>query len=173
MEHVENGTPPMRFSRSFRRQVHSKANAVHATDRKGAERMSTYLTGGRRIAGNEREHLRTWQTRAGHSGRELEAVDHDRRVKGGLSGAAVMHPAVARLGEGADLLARIVADRPALVAAALLDGTTMTQVAAALGWEVAELRMAIGRWAGKLRKAGRLTEAEYTALLAVVSQPVG
>jgi len=84
------------------------------------------------------------------------------------AGTAKVHPTVARLGEGADLIARIMADRPALVATALLDGATLTQVAAALGWELDELRMAIGRWASKLRRAGQLTESECTALLATV-----
>jgi len=84
-----------------------------------------------------------------------------------------VHPAMARLGEGADVLARIMADRPALVAAALLGGATVAQIAAVLGWDMAELRMAVGRWALRLRTAGQLTEGECVALLAIVFEPAG
>jgi hypothetical protein len=80
-------------------------------------------------------------------------------------------PAVARLAEDAALLEQIMANRPALVAAALLGGTTAVEVTAVLGWELAELRMAVGRWAPRLRKAGQLTEGQCTALQAVMFEP--
>ena len=79
--------------------------------------------------------------------------------------------AVAKLSDGARLIAQIMADRPALVAAALLDGATVAQIAAVLGWEFAELRMAVRRWAPQLRKAGQLTEDQCAALLAVAFEP--
>lgn len=82
-----------------------------------------------------------------------------------------IHPAVARLGEGADLLSRIVADRPALVATALLDGVPLTEVAAVLGWDLTELRMAVARWAPRLRSARQLTERQRAALLEIVLSP--
>jgi hypothetical protein len=80
-------------------------------------------------------------------------------------------PAIARLSEGARLEAQIMADRPALVAAALLDGATIGQIAAALGWELPELRLVVGRWAPKLARAGQLTESQAAALDAIVVEP--
>ena len=82
-----------------------------------------------------------------------------------------LHPAVARLREGVELQAQILADRPALVATALLGGSTIDEIAAVLGWELSELRMAVGRWASQLRKAGQLTESQCIALQAVVAGP--
>jgi hypothetical protein len=83
------------------------------------------------------------------------------------------HPAVARLAEGVRFQEQIVADRPALVAAALLDGVTIGQIAAVLGWELPELRMAVGRWAPQLKKAGQLTADRATALQAAVWESAG
>jgi len=82
-----------------------------------------------------------------------------------------VHPAVAQLTEGVKLLKQIAADRPALVAAALLGGATVGQIMAVLGWSLADLRMAVGRWAPELRKAGQLTEDQCAALLAIVYEP--
>jgi hypothetical protein len=82
-----------------------------------------------------------------------------------------IHPAIARLSEGAELLKQIMADRPALVAAALLDGTTTVEIAAILGWELTELRLAVGCWAPELHKTGQLTEDGYVALLGIVFGP--
>jgi len=82
-----------------------------------------------------------------------------------------LHPAVTRLSEGVKLQEQIMADRLALVAAALLGGATVGEVATVLGWELPELRMAVGRWAPQLRKAGQLTESQCAALQAVVVEP--
>jgi hypothetical protein len=66
-------------------------------------------------------------------------------------------------------LRRIEADRPWLVAQALLTGATPEQVLGVLGWELDELRYAIGRWVPKLRKQGQLTDRQSAALLATIS----
>jgi len=84
-----------------------------------------------------------------------------------------LHPAIARLAEDARLQEQIVTNRPALVVAALLGGATVSKIAAVLGWELTELRMAVGRWAPQLRKAGRLTEDQCSTLLAIVFEPAG
>jgi hypothetical protein len=84
---------------------------------------------------------------------------------------ANVNPALTRLSGDTKLLARIMADRPALLATALLNGATAAQAAAVLGRELDELRMAAGRWAPKLRKAGQLTEGECATVLAIVSEP--
>ena len=84
-----------------------------------------------------------------------------------------LHPAIVRLAEDARLQEQSVANRPALVVAALLGGATVSKIAAVLGWELAELRMAVGRWAPQLRKAGRLTEDQCSILLAIVFEPAG
>jgi hypothetical protein len=49
-------------------------------------------------------------------------------------------------------LRRIEAQRPWLVAQVLLTGATPQQVVSVLGWELDELRFAIGRWASTLCK---------------------
>jgi len=77
-------------------------------------------------------------------------------------------PAIAKLSEGARLQAQIMADRPALVIAALLGGVTAVEITAVLGWDLSELRLAVGRWAPQLRKAGQLTESQCTALQTIV-----
>jgi hypothetical protein len=82
-----------------------------------------------------------------------------------------VHPAVARLGEGAETLSRIVADRPALVAVALLDGVPPTEVAAVLGWDLTDLRLAVERWASRLWSARQLTDSQRAALLEIVLGP--
>ena len=82
-----------------------------------------------------------------------------------------VHPALARLGEGADRLSRIVADRPILVATALLDGVLPTEVAAVLGWDLTDLRMAVERWAPRLWRARQLTEHQRAALLEIALSP--
>lgn len=82
-----------------------------------------------------------------------------------------VHPAVARLGDGAETLSRIVADRPVLVATALLEGVPPTEVAAVLGWELTDLRMAVERWAPRLRSVHQLTESQRAALLEIVLDP--
>jgi hypothetical protein len=81
------------------------------------------------------------------------------------------HTAVVRLAEGVELQEQILADRPALVATALLGGATAVEITAVLGWELDELRLAIGRWAPQLARAGQLTEGQCTALQAVVVEP--
>lgn len=87
--------------------------------------------------------------------------------------AAVLHPAVTRLAEGTALLRRIVADRPTLVAEALLGGATPEQVAEAVGLELTELRAAVSRWATRQRQDGQLTPRAYTDLLNTVFGPAG
>jgi hypothetical protein len=63
---------------------------------------------------------------------------------------------------------RFEADRPWLVAQALLTGAIPEQVVAVLGWELSDLRFAIGRWEANLRKQGQLADWQGEALLAVV-----
>jgi len=99
-------------------------------------------------------------------------TNHDRQVtpQAGPGSHSPMRtsdscPAIARLAEDAALLAQIMTDRPALVAAALLGGTTVIEIATVLGWELTELQMAVRRWAPQLQKAGQLTESQCTALL--------
>jgi hypothetical protein len=75
---------------------------------------------------------------------------------------------VGQLAAGAAALRRFEADRPWLVAQALLTGATPEQVVAVLGWELADLRFAIGRWEANLRKRGQLADWQGAALLAVV-----
>jgi hypothetical protein len=82
-----------------------------------------------------------------------------------------IRPAVAKLSEDANLLEQIMADRPALVVAALLDGATVAEIATVLGWDLPELRMAARRWAPQLQKAGQLTQDQCAALLAIVFEP--
>jgi hypothetical protein len=79
------------------------------------------------------------------------------------------NPALAQLGAGVAALRRIETDRPWLVAQALLTGATPQQVVEVLGWELADLRFAIRRWASKLRGQGRLTQEQDAALLTIVS----
>jgi len=73
-----------------------------------------------------------------------------------------------RLAMGAAAVRQFEADRPGLVAQALLTGATPEQVVEVLGWELAELRFAIGRWEANLRKQGQLADWQGEALLAVV-----
>jgi len=82
-------------------------------------------------------------------------------------------PAITRLTEGVRLQEQIMADRPALVVAALLGGATVAQIAAVLGWELDELRMAVGRWAAQLARAGQLTKDQATTLRAVAESAGG
>jgi hypothetical protein len=82
-----------------------------------------------------------------------------------------IRPAIIKLSKDANLLEQIIADRPALVVAALLDGATVTEIAAVLGWDLPELRMAARRWAPRLQKAGQLTQDQCAALLAIVFEP--
>jgi hypothetical protein len=42
------------------------------------------------------------------------------------------------------------------------------QVLEALGWEFAELRFALGRWATKLREQNRITDGQSAALLTIM-----
>lgn len=83
----------------------------------------------------------------------------------------VVHPAVARLAEGTAVLRRIVADRPRLVAEALLGGAAPEQVAEAVGFDLLELRAAVGRWATRQRQDGQLSDEAYTELLNLVFGP--
>jgi hypothetical protein len=84
----------------------------------------------------------------------------------------VVHPAVVRLAEGTAVLRRIVADRPRLVADALLGGASPEQVAAAVGLDdLIEFRTAVGRWASRQLNDGVLTGEQYTALLNIVFGP--
>ena len=71
------------------------------------------------------------------------------------------------------MLRRIVADRPTLVAEALLGGATPVQVAEAVGLDLTELRAAASRWATRQRQSGQLTPRAYTDLLNVVFGPAG
>jgi hypothetical protein len=67
--------------------------------------------------------------------------------------AAVIHPAVVKLQQGTEQLRQIAAERPPLVAHALLAGQRPQDVADALGWELTELRTAVGRWATALTES--------------------
>lgn len=83
----------------------------------------------------------------------------------------VVYPAVVRLAEGTAVLRRIIADRPLLVAEALLGGATPEQVAEAVGLDLIELRAAVSRWATRQRQDGQLTPQAYSDLLNVVFGP--
>ena len=87
--------------------------------------------------------------------------------------APVVHPALTRLAEGKAVLRRIVADRPMLVAEALLGGATPEQVAQAVGLDLVELQTAVSRWAPRQLQSGQLTRQGYTDLLSVVFGPAG
>lgn len=87
--------------------------------------------------------------------------------------ATVVHPAVVRLAEGTAVLRQIVADRPTLVAKALLGGATPEQVAEAVGLDLIELRSAVSRWAVRQRQDGQLTPRGYEDLLNIVFGPAG
>jgi hypothetical protein len=80
-----------------------------------------------------------------------------------------VYSAMTQLAMGVAAVRRFEADRPWLVAQALLTGATPQQVVDVLGWELDELRFAIGRWVPRLRKQGQLTEGQGAALLATVS----
>lgn len=69
---------------------------------------------------------------------------------------------------GAATVRRFEADRPWLVAQALLGGASPEQVLETLGWEFTELRFAIGRWVTRLLAQGRITDGQGAALLALV-----
>jgi len=64
-----------------------------------------------------------------------------------------------------------MANRPALVVAALLGGATVAEIATVLGWDLPELRMAARRWAPQLQKAGQLTQDQCATLLAILFEP--
>ena len=85
----------------------------------------------------------------------------------------VVHPAVVRLAEGTTVLRRIVADRPTLVAEALLGGATPEQVAGAMELDLVELRAAVSRWATRQLRDGQLTHQAYTDLVNIVFGPAG
>jgi hypothetical protein len=103
-------------------------------------------------------HIRQWiPTQVGLGSRSMHTSD--------------IRPAVVKLSEDANLLEQIIADRPALVVAALLDGATIEKIAAVLGWDLPELRMAARRWAPQLQKAGQLTPDQCATLLAIVFEP--
>lgn len=76
----------------------------------------------------------------------------------------VSHPAVTSLAEGAELMERIRADRPRLIVNALLGDATTTEITAALGWDIVDLKVAINRRAPELRNKGQITERAYTAV---------
>jgi hypothetical protein len=78
------------------------------------------------------------------------------------------NPALAKLRMSAAAVRRFEADRPSLVAQALLIGATPEQVIDVLGWDLADLRFAIGRWEAKLRRHGQLTDEQGADLLAIV-----
>jgi hypothetical protein len=84
---------------------------------------------------------------------------------------AVIHPAVLKLQQGTEALHKIAAERPVLVAQALLAGQRPQDVADALGWDVIELRTEVGRWATLLLAEGRLSDANYTDLMCTVFGP--
>jgi len=75
-------------------------------------------------------------------------------------------PALAQLGMGVAAVRRFEADRPWLVAQALLTGATREQVVEVLGWELADLRFTVGRWVSKLWEQGRLNEDRARSLAA-------
>jgi hypothetical protein len=79
-----------------------------------------------------------------------------------------VNPALTQLAAGAAAVRRFEAERPGLVVQALLTGVTPEQVVEVLGWELSDLRFAIGRWEANLRKQGQLADWQGAALLAVV-----
>jgi len=89
-------------------------------------------------------------------------------TQSGVDAPRPANSALAELGVDAETLRRIEGQRPWLVARALLTGATPQQVVAVLGWELDELRFAIGRWASTLRDQGQLTQEQAAALQARV-----
>jgi hypothetical protein len=98
----------------------------------------------------------------------MTSPDHRLRPMNTAPQARLSHPAVTSLAEGAALMERIAADRPRLIIDALLGGATPREITAALGWDVEDLRVAMNRWAPKLRRAGQLTEQAYDAVTIAV-----
>lgn len=98
----------------------------------------------------------------------MTGVDHGHPTR-----PEIIHPAVVRLAEGTAILRRVAADRPVLVAEALLGGATPEQVAEATGMDLIDLRAAVGRWATRLKQEGRLTDQAYTDLVNTVFGPAG
>jgi|SRR5215470_1385293 len=88
--------------------------------------------------------------------------------QGGVDLPRPTNTALTQLGVDAAALRRLEARRPWLVARALLADATPQQVVAVLGWELDELRFAVGRWVPTLRNRGQLTEGQGAALLSRV-----
>jgi|SRR5215216_2028895 len=137
--------------------------------------MTTQPTTHRHVIGKEHQ---------AHSSHDAELTSFQRVERGPLiafgnvsnavdrqSYPDVAHPAVVRLAEGTAVLRRVTADRPVLVAEALLDGVMPQQVAEATGLDLDELRAAVGRWATRLKQEGRLTDPAYTNLVNAVFGP--
>jgi hypothetical protein len=85
------------------------------------------------------------------------AVPDTRTARPYRSGQRPANPALTRLAAGAAAVRRFEAERPWLVAQALLTGASPQQVVEVLGWELADLRFAIRRWASTLRGQSQLT----------------
>lgn len=92
------------------------------------------------------------------AGDRLTAREVDRPWLASSTPYEVVHPAVTRLAEGTAAMRRVVADRPVLVAEALIAGVMPQQVAEAVGLGMDELRATVSRWATRLRQEGRLTQ---------------
>jgi len=75
---------------------------------------------------------------------------------------------LAQLGRNAALVRRVEAERPWLVAQALLTGATPEQVVETLGWELSDLQFAFRRWVIKLREQNRISDGQNEALLVTV-----
>jgi len=88
--------------------------------------------------------------------------------QGGVTVPRPANTALTQLDVDAAALRRVEARRPWLVVQALLNGATLRQVAAVLGWDLDELRFAVRRWVPNLRNQGQLTEEQGAALLATV-----
>jgi len=85
--------------------------------------------------------------------------------------AEIVYPAVVRLVADTRSVRQILGRRPALVAEALLGGAMPEQVAEAVGLDLDELRQAVGRWAVRRQREGRLTDDQYTDLINTVFGP--
>lgn|GEM_PF-6935835 len=93
--------------------------------------------------------------------------------RGALAAGRAGLPALAQLAADQELYRQVLARRPALVVAALLDGALPEQVAEASGLTLTELRASVARWATRCQREGHLSPAQYTQILNTVFGPAG